>query len=130
MSDSKKNRNKRLLLRLTEQECKKLNQGFSSSTKRNLSDYARDLLFNRPITVYTRDKSLDIGIESLDALKKELSAIGNNFNQAVKRLHTAGSDPGLSEAAREAQKHYSMFIEKTNIIHAQINKIFRQWLQE
>ncbi|TKT85469.1 plasmid mobilization protein [Dyadobacter frigoris] len=35
-----------------------------------------------------RDASMDAFMEELIGLKNGLSAVGNNFNQAVKRLHT------------------------------------------
>jgi lipid A disaccharide synthetase len=59
MSESKNLRNKWLHLRLSEAEYKKIKNGFSKSTKRNVSDYVRCIIFNKPITIYTRSKSLD-----------------------------------------------------------------------
>jgi hypothetical protein len=59
MSEQKSARNKWLHLRLSQAEYTKIKNGFSKSTKRNISDYLRNILLNKPITIYTRSKSLD-----------------------------------------------------------------------
>lgn len=130
MSDQKNNRKKWLHIRLTDLEYEKLFKGFSSSTKRKFSDYARDLLLDKPITVYTRDQTLEKGVQVLGELKRELSAIGNNFNQAVKRIHIEAGRGSISSTAKDAEKFYGQFVDKTDTINNKIQQIFRSWLQE
>src|SRR5436190_10069248 len=88
MSAEKTNRTKLLQVRLTPHEFQKIYEGCSHSTCNKLSDYARKKLLNKPITVYHRNKSLDDFMTELAVLIKELNALGNNYNQVVKRLHT------------------------------------------
>ncbi len=88
MTEQKNNRIKVLHIRLTESEFKKIHTGFSKSTKRKRSEYIRSILLNKPITFYTRNQSFDDFLAEMILLRRELIAIGNNFNQLVKKLHT------------------------------------------
>lgn len=82
------NRAKWLHLRLTDAETAQIKKAFESTTCRKLSDYARRKLLDKAITVNHRNASLDSYLEGLAQLKSELNAVGNNFNQAVKKLNT------------------------------------------
>ncbi|MFP9097744.1 plasmid mobilization protein [Flavobacterium sp. RHBU_24] len=77
-----------LHLRLTPDELKELHGKFSKTTCRNLSQYARIILFNRPVVAFYRNKSQDDLIQQLAALNRELESIGNNLNQVTKKMHT------------------------------------------
>ncbi|MEP6749410.1 MAG: plasmid mobilization relaxosome protein MobC [Bacteroidota bacterium] len=130
MSEQKKNRNKWLHIRLTETEYKKISTGFSQSTKRKLSEYARSILLNKPITVYTRNQSFDDFVTEIIFLKRELKAIGNNFNQAVKRLHTMDKDVEIKTWALLNENSKQIFFKKTEEINQKINQIVKAWSQE
>lgn len=54
-----------------------------------MSEYARALLLGKPVTILNRDKSIDDLLEELMILRKELNAIGNNLNQAVRNINSA-----------------------------------------
>jgi hypothetical protein len=54
-----------------------------------MSEYIRSVLLEKPITVNYRDKSMDEMLEELSLLRKELNAIGNNLNQAVRQINSA-----------------------------------------
>jgi hypothetical protein len=82
----KNNRSRLLQVRLTAKELEKIHTNFSQSACRKLSDYIRKVLLDKPITVNQRNQSPDDFMAELIVLRNELNAIGNNFNQAVKRL--------------------------------------------
>ncbi len=130
MSEQKQNKVKWLHLRLTETEYKKIKSGFARSTKRKLSEYARNILLDKPITVYTRNQSYDDFVAEIILLKAELKAIGNNLNQAVKKLHTMDTDPEIKTWAiiHENSKH--IFFKKVEEIQQKIIQIQQQWSQE
>jgi len=92
MSEEKNNRDNWLHLRLTEGEYNKIHEAFSKTTKKKLSEYARSVLLNKSITVYTCNQSFDLFVAELIQLKNELNAIGNNFNPTVKKLHMIDHD--------------------------------------
>lgn len=88
MMEERRKRCRWLHIRLTDQELRKLTEEYSCTTDRNLSDFARRKLLGQPVTVNYRNQSLDGILEELARIRTELNTIGNNFNQAVKKLHT------------------------------------------
>ena len=130
MSESKNNRNRWMHLRLTDSEYKKLQAGFSQSTKRKISEYARDILLNKPITVYTRNKSVDDMMAEVILLRSELKAIGNNFNQAVKKLHLMDNDFEIKTWARVNENNKQILFKKLEEIDFKIAQIDSRWSQE
>jgi len=97
---------------------------------RKISDYVRCILLNKPITVYTRSKSLDDFISEMILLRSELNFIGNNFNQSVKRLHTLDEISEIKAWAILNEKNKEIFIKKVDEIKGKINQISDKWLQE
>jgi len=79
--------NKRINVRFTEDEYKKLLDRSAQTTCSNLSEYTRKLLLQKPVTVYQRNQSLDDLMPQLVGLKNDLNAIANNYNQVVRKLH-------------------------------------------
>ncbi|MGI8583446.1 MAG: plasmid mobilization protein [Chitinophagaceae bacterium] len=77
-----------LTIRLNEDEENKLNKLYGRTTSCSLSEYARNVLLKEPVNILFRNQSADDFLEEMIQLKKELNAIGNNFNQAVHKLHT------------------------------------------
>lgn len=130
MTEEKNNRNKWLHLRLTAMEYKKINTGFSRSTKRKISEYARSILLDKPITVYTRNQSFDEFVSEMILLRNELKAIGNNFNQAVKKLHTMDKDYEIKSWALLNENSKKIFLKKMDEINLKIAKISDKWSQE
>ena len=129
MSAEKINRSRLLQVRLTAKELEKIHTKFSQSTCRKLSDYIRKVLLDKPITVNQRNQSLDDFMAEMIALRNELNAIGNNFNQTVKRLHALQQIDEiktwliLNETARQ------IILNKITEIKSKINQINDQWLQ-
>jgi hypothetical protein len=82
-------------------------------------------------TRYTnqRNQSLDDFMAEMILLRNELNAIGNNFNQTVKRLHALQQIDEiktwllLNETARQ------IITRKIDEIKSKINQIDSQWLQ-
>ncbi|MGI8584358.1 MAG: plasmid mobilization protein [Chitinophagaceae bacterium] len=88
MKEVKKIRSGWLTIRLNEDEENKLNKFYSQTSCNSLSEYTRDVLLKKPVTIFYRNKSADDFLDETIQLKKELNAIGNNFNQLVHKLHT------------------------------------------
>src|SRR5690348_10966657 len=93
MEDAKVNRTKLITLRLTTAEYQLLHSRFKATTCRKLSDYLRKVLLTGKVTVLTRNQSLDDFMTEMIELRNQLSAIGNNFNQAVHKLHNLEKIP-------------------------------------
>lgn len=122
MSEQNNNRTKWLHVRLKPEEYNTLHKYFSKTTCRKLSEYARRILLNKPLTTTYRNQSMDDLIAEMALLRRELNHIGNNFNQAVKRLHT------LSQIAEFRHWLIAYEVEK-KILHNKIEEIKKQILK-
>jgi hypothetical protein len=89
MGTPEENRSKVLLTRLKPGEYEQLEKRFKKTRFRKLSEYARSILLEQPVTIVYRDKSMDEVLEELILLRRELSAIGNNLNQAMRNINSA-----------------------------------------
>ena len=130
MKEPKKLRSQWLTIRLNEDEEKKLNKFFSRTTSGSLSEYARDVLLREPVNVIYRNKSADEFLAEMIQLKKELNAIGNNFNQAVHKLHTLDHVPEIKAWAILNESSKKNFMKKMDEIKEKVNQIYQQWSQK
>ena len=129
MSEQNDTRNQWLHLRLTSSEYDQINRQFSKTTCRKLSDYARKMLLQKPIIASHRDSSLDDFMTEAIRLRKELNNIGNNFNQAVNKLHTLHQIAEFKSwitCWEEDKKALLKLVEEIKII---IQKTGEKWLQ-
>ena len=60
-------------MRFKPEEYSKVTISFKATTKKKLSEYIRFVLLEKPVTVYTRDQSVDDLMSELVQLRKELS---------------------------------------------------------
>lgn len=130
MKAKRSNRDKKITIRFTGDELKKIKLGFSSSTQRKLSEYARNILLEKPVTVYTRNKTNDEFVAEVILLKNELKAIGNNFNQLVKKLHVIDRDEEIKTWAIMNENSKEIFFKKVDEINLKMEQIALQWSPE
>lgn len=116
--------------RVKPQEYEQIHRHFSSTTCRKLSDYARKVLLNKPVIVNYRNQSADEFLTVLISLKNELNAIGNNFNQAVKKLHSLHQVSEFKTWLMNYEADKETLLKKVEEIKSKINQIYEQWLQE
>ena len=119
-----------LTVRLNEDEEKKLNKFFSRTTSVSLSEYARDVLLREPVNVIYRNQSADEFLTEMILLKKELNAIGNNFNQVVHKLHTLDHIAEIKGWTILNESSKKNFMKKVDEIKEKMNQIYCQWLQK
>ncbi|MDP5200214.1 plasmid mobilization relaxosome protein MobC [Flavobacterium sp. DG2-3] len=129
MEEEKKNRNRWLHLRLNEEEFKILNKNFEESLCPKLSDFARLNLLKRPVILKTRDTSLDDLMAELIKLRTELNSIGNNLNQAVKKLHTLSQISEFKVWILSFETDKKMLFNSIDAIKNTIQNLAEKWLQ-
>jgi glutaminase len=129
MNEQKINRTRLLHVRFTEQEFEKINAQFTRSTCRKISEYVRKILLDKPVKIYHRNQSLDDLMTELVALKNELNAIANNYNQVVKRLHSMQDFSELQAWLLLHETGRQTLTEKIIEIKSKISQINDQWLQ-
>lgn len=118
-----------LNIRLSSDEKNQLRKELIGTTCRKLSELARHKLFAKPITYYTRDQSLDDFMSLLQQLLRELNAVGNNFNQAVRKLNAMPQDGHAQQWLLLYQKDNGHMIELVASINHHIKIFAEQWLQ-
>ena len=116
-------------LRFTPEEYAKIERKWKTSTCRKLSDYIRKHLFNKPITTNYRNQSLDDFMAEMMCLRGELNAIGHNFNQAVKKLHTLNQITDFKHWLISYELEKKILFNKVDEVKKQIQKIAESWLQ-
>ncbi len=129
MKDEKKNRTRWLHLRLTEQEYKILQKYFAESLCPKLSDFARKNLLQKPVVLKYRNQSLDEMISELTRLRSELNFIGNNFNQAVKKLHSLSQISDLRIWILSFDSDRNRYFSLIEEIKKSIENLAQKWLQ-
>ena len=129
MKRENSNRTRIVGLRFTPQEYAKIEKKWKASTCRKLSDYIRRHLFEKSITTIYRNQSLDDMIHEMMPLFKQLNGIGNNFNQAVKKLHTLNQIPEFKVWIISAELDKKILFDKIDEIKNYIRKISEKWLR-
>jgi ribosomal protein L29 len=125
----KENRTRFVGIRFTNEEYGQIESRWKNSTCRKLSDYVRRIIFSKPVVATYRNKSLDDLMTELISLKKELNGIGNNFNQAVKKLHTLHQISEFRQWIEQYEIQNKLLLEKIEAIKGLTEKIGEQWLQ-
>lgn len=129
MKEEKQNRTELLQVRLTVKEVEQINDAFSKSIYRKLSDYSRKKLLDKPVSIYTRNQSLDDFMTEMVKLREELNAIGINYNQVVKRLHTLQDFDDIKSWLAHNESSRQILFKKIDEIKCKISQINDQWLQ-
>ncbi|WP_319005339.1 plasmid mobilization protein [Flavobacterium shii] len=128
MERENSNRTRIVGLRFTPEEYLKIERKWKASSSRKLSDYIRNHLFNKPITTNYRNKSLDEFMLEIIRLRGELSALGNNFNQVVKKLHTLDKIPEFKVWIISSEQDKKKLLDKVEEIKEYIQKFSARWL--
>jgi hypothetical protein len=63
-------------------------------------------------------------------LRRELIAIGKNFNQLVKRLHTINQEIDVKRWVELNEKTKELFFQKVEEINNKISQIDTSWSRE
>jgi hypothetical protein len=129
MEEKKTNRTRWLHLRLTPEEYKMITVFYLQSTCMKLSEYARMQLLKKPLIGKYRNQSQDDLMNEIIALRHELNAIGNNFNQSVKRLHTLNDFMEFRQWIIRYELDKNTISSKLENLKKSIQKIGELWLQ-
>lgn len=129
-AEIKSNPNLRVTVRFKPEEYNQVQKKFRASTCRKLSEYIRKVALNKPVVFTYRNQTGDEFLAEMVKLKNELNAIGNNFNQSVKRLHTLdGVDEMKAWVLLNEVSKQSLF-RKIEEIKSRIIQLHEQWLQK
>ena len=120
---------RRIYVRLTDKEFIILESRCKDTTCRSISDYVRRCLFNKPIATLTRDASADEAILQMSHLNRELNAIGNNFNQLVRKVNASSQTAEIKGLLLFFDSQKKAMFSKINEVKEQLTKLSERWLQ-
>jgi hypothetical protein len=119
-------RQRRLNIRLSQQEWDKVKKLTSNSTCRSVSEYARKVLAEKPVKVFYRNRSFDEFEEKMTPFLFQLETFGDNFALLVKKLSSMDSVPEIETTLPfllDCEKDFSQTME---MIKVHIEKLSRQ----
>jgi hypothetical protein len=96
----------------------------------SLSDLLRDILYNRPLTLKTKDATLDHFMPELIRLRKELNHIGVNINQVTHYFHLSDEPTRRLFFAMKISQRFDAVIDKSEEVLYVIEKLGERWLQK
>lgn len=120
-------RNKMIVVRMNNNEYEKAELLRTKTTEKYLSSYARKILLQKPVAIKYRNQSADDFLNDMLLLKKELNAIGNNFNQAVHKLHLLDKIPEFRIWIVQHESLLKALVGKTDEIKLRMNQLYDQW---
>ena len=119
-----------VVVRMNTSEFEQLEKNQKQTTERDISSYLRSVSLKQPVTVKYRNQSADDFLKQMLELKKELNGIGNNFNQAVHKLHLLDKIPEFRVWINQYDSLHQAFLFKIDEIEIRMNKVYEQWLQK
>ncbi len=120
----------RITIRYKPSQLEQVKRLFKSTTCRKLSEYIRKVSLHKPIAKTYRNESADKFLAEMIRLKNELNAIGNNYNQVVKKLHCLDHVPEIKTWAILNESAKKMFQKKVEEIQEKMDQIYQLWLQK
>lgn len=121
---------KRVTVRLRPTEFERLETAFKNTTCRKFSDYLRQIMLAKPVRIVHRNASADAFLTEMIGLKNELSTIGKNFNQAVKKLHLLDHISDIKIWAVLNENSKKILEQKVEEIRQKMYQIYERWSQE
>ncbi len=116
--------------RMNDDEVNQLLKLQQRTTEKDTSSYPRKVALQKPVTIKYRNESADDFLLDMLNLKKELNAIGNNFNQAVHKLHLLDKIPEFRIWVQQYDSLQKALISKVDEIKLRMNQLYDQWLQK
>ena len=117
-------------IRMNDEELKQVKKKQQQTTERSLSEYIRNVSMQKPVTVKYRNQSADDFLKQMLELKKELNGIGNNFNQAVHKLHILEKIPEFRFWIQQYDGLQKSLVSKVEEIKLKVSQLYEQWLQK
>jgi len=117
-------------IRVKPEEYKIIYAFYEGTTCRKLSEYVRRVLLKKPVVVNYRNQTAEESLELMNRLKNGLNAIGNNYNQAVKKLHSLKAVPELKTWILLNEATRQNLVQKIEEVRLQMNKIYELWSQK
>lgn len=117
-------------MRMNDNELNQLQKLQQQTTEKDISNYLRKVALQKPVIIKYRNQSADDFLRDMLELKKELNAIGNNFNQAVHKLHILDKIPEFRFWINQYDSLQKILVNKVEEIKLRMNQLYEQWLRK
>ena len=120
----------KLFTRVNDSKFKEFQELLKKNPQNDMSTLLRSILYKTPIVVYTKDKTVDLLLEELAALRSEIKAIGVNINQMTRFFNTY---PDQKQKEFYAKIGFTAFVrmeDKMDLAVDIISKLGKKWLSE
>ena len=114
-------------IRVKPDEYSAIYKHYKATTCSKLSQYVRKVLLQKPVVILYKDESTREILSALNQLSRELSAVGNNFNQTVHKLHTLDHIPEIKIWAELTESGRQNLLKKIEDIRVSLNQIRQQY---
>ncbi|WP_462252253.1 plasmid mobilization protein [Ferruginibacter sp.] len=98
--------------------------------EKTVSSYARKVILQPPVKVKYRNQSADDFYREMVGLKNELSAIGNNLNQSVHKLHLLDRVPEFKDVVKKYDGLQKIFFSDFEEIKFKINQLYYEYFEK
>lgn len=116
-----------ITIRMSEEEHQEVEGLYKATTCQSLSEYARKAVLAKPVVMRYGNESLDDFMNGMLDLQNELQAIGKNFNQVVRRLHTLKSLPDIEQWVVINEEGKTRLFRHIETISNTITKAYQLW---
>ena len=116
--------------RMNDDELNQVTKWQQKTTEKDISSYLRKVALQKPIIFKYRNQTADNFLREIINLKKELNAIGNNFNQAVHKLHMLDKIPEFRFWIQHYDGLQKSLVSKVEEIKLKVSQLYEQWLQK
>jgi len=116
--------------RMNDEELKRVIELQQKTTEKDVSSYLRKVALQKPVVMAYRNKSADDFLKEMLGLRKQLNGIGNNFNQAVHKLHILDKIPEFRSWLTQYDSLQKLLIGKIEEIRSRMNQVYEQWSQK
>lgn len=119
----------RIYVRLTGKEYLKIDNLCKISTCRSKSEFIREVVLKKPITIFYRNQSLDDLIEEIVILNREINTLKDDQYKILPVLYRCKNSSELNQTIQEIGLKLEGLHKKMDEVKNQMEKIVEKWSQ-
>src|SRR5688500_13792746 len=105
----------------------KLEKIQKESYRQSIGEVIRNILLNKKIVCYYKDRTMEEPSKELIKIKNELNAIGVNINQITNSFHTADVSPQKVFFALKVAEQFNLVKEKVEDLKKLLIEMHNKW---
>lgn len=114
---------------LTIAEFSKIDNMYKISTCRSKAEYVRELISNRPITIFNRNQSLDNLIEEIVILNNAINTLKIDLSKILETKHLNTNGSQFEKLIQGTEVKMGNLYTKMDEVKTKIERIVEKWLQ-